>query len=53
LFAERQKLLLDWLPNAEPLDLPGISHLLHVQDPVAVAEPLVGFFARHPIPEPH
>jgi pimeloyl-ACP methyl ester carboxylesterase len=50
LFAERQKLLLDWLPNAEPLDLLGISHLLHLQDPAAVAEPLVGFFARHPIP---
>jgi pimeloyl-ACP methyl ester carboxylesterase len=24
IFAERQKLLLQWLPNAEPLDLPGL-----------------------------
>ena len=52
LFAERQKLLLHWLPNAEPLYLPGLTHLLHVQDPAAVAGGLVGFFARHPIPQP-
>jgi hypothetical protein len=30
---ERQKLLQHWLPNAEPLDLPGLTHLLHAQDP--------------------
>jgi pimeloyl-ACP methyl ester carboxylesterase len=48
IFAERQKLLLEWLPNAEPLDLPGLSHLLHGQDPAAVADGLTGFFARHP-----
>jgi pimeloyl-ACP methyl ester carboxylesterase len=52
MFAERQKLLLHWLPNAEPLDLPGLTHLLHAQDPAAVANGLTGFFARHPIPEP-
>jgi pimeloyl-ACP methyl ester carboxylesterase len=52
LFAERHKLLLDWLPNAEPLDLPGLTHLLHAQDPAAVADGLTGFFARHPIPQP-
>ena len=52
MLAERQKLLLDWLPNAEPLDLPGLTHLLHVQDPAAVADGLTGFFARHPIPQP-
>ena len=52
MFAERQKLLLHWLPNAEPLDLPGLTHLLHAQDPAAVAEGLTRFFARHPIPEP-
>jgi pimeloyl-ACP methyl ester carboxylesterase len=49
MFAERQKLLLQWLPNAEPLDLPGLTHLLHGQDPTAVADGLAGFFARHPI----
>ena len=31
-FRERRDLLLAWLPNAEPLDLPGTSHLLlHVE----------------------
>jgi pimeloyl-ACP methyl ester carboxylesterase len=52
MLAERQKLLLHWLPNAEPFDLPGLTHLLHVQDPAAVADGLTGFFARHPIPQP-
>ncbi len=52
MLAERQKLLLHWLPNAEPLDLPGLTHLLHMQDPAAVADGLTGFFARHPIPQP-
>jgi pimeloyl-ACP methyl ester carboxylesterase len=51
MFAERQKLLLRWLPSAEPLDLPGLTHLLHGQNPTAVAEGLAGFFASHPIPE--
>jgi len=51
MFAERQKLLLRWLPNAEPLDLPGLTHLLHAQDPAAVADGLTSFFARHPILE--
>jgi hypothetical protein len=51
MFAERQKLLLQWLPNAEPLDLPGLTHLLHGQNPTAVAEGLAGFFARYPLPE--
>jgi Predicted hydrolases or acyltransferases (alpha/beta hydrolase superfamily) len=44
--------LLHWLPNAEPLDLPGLTHLLHAQDPAAVPTDSAGFFARHPIPEP-
>jgi pimeloyl-ACP methyl ester carboxylesterase len=52
IFAERHKLLLHWLPNAEPLNLPGLTHLLHIQDPAAVADALAGFFARHPIPKP-
>ena len=51
MFAERQQLLLQWLPSAEPLDLPGLTHLLHGQNPTAVAEGLADFFACHPIPE--
>jgi hypothetical protein len=52
LFTEPHDLLLEWLANAEPLKLPGLTHLLHGQDPVTVAEALSGFFARHPTTEP-
>ena len=48
-FPERRDLLLAWLPNAEPVDLPDARHLLHVERPAAVAEALVRFFARHPL----
>jgi pimeloyl-ACP methyl ester carboxylesterase len=46
-FPERRDLLLAWLPNAEPFDLPRATHLLHVQNPRGAAEALAGFFARH------
>ena len=46
---ERQQLLLDWLPNVEGFVLPGTTHLLHVQNPRAMAEALASFFARHPV----
>jgi pimeloyl-ACP methyl ester carboxylesterase len=46
-FPERRELLLSWLPNAEPLDLPDARHLLHVERPAAVADALARFFARH------
>jgi pimeloyl-ACP methyl ester carboxylesterase len=45
-FAERRDLLLSWLPNAEPFELPGANHLLHVENPNGIAEALDGFFAR-------
>ena len=48
-FPERRELLLSWLPNAEPVDLADVRHLLHVERPTAVAEALAGFFARHPL----
>jgi pimeloyl-ACP methyl ester carboxylesterase len=48
-FPERRALLLAWLPNAEPLTLPGARHLLQVERPAAVAEALARFFARHPV----
>jgi pimeloyl-ACP methyl ester carboxylesterase len=47
---ERQEMLLGWLPNAEPFVLPGSTHLLHVENPRAMAEALAAFFARHPLP---
>jgi pimeloyl-ACP methyl ester carboxylesterase len=45
-FGERRDLLLSWLPNAEPFDLPDASHLLHVENPDGVADALAGFVAR-------
>jgi pimeloyl-ACP methyl ester carboxylesterase len=32
-FPERRELLLSWLPDVEPFELPGATHLLHVQNP--------------------
>ena len=52
IFAQRQQLLLDWLPNAEPFVLPGANHLLHVQNPRGMAEAMASFFARHPLKMP-
>lgn len=49
-FAERRELLLSWLPNVEPFDLPDATHLLHAQNPRAMAEGLADFFSRHPSP---
>ena len=46
-YRERQDLLAGWLPDAEPFVLPGATHLLHVQEPRAMAEALAGFLSRH------
>jgi pimeloyl-ACP methyl ester carboxylesterase len=48
-FRERRDLLLAWLPRGEPFDLPGATHLLHIERPHEVAEALNLFFARHPV----
>lgn len=48
-FSERRELLLSWLPNAEPLTLPGAGHLLHVENPDGMAEALAGFVARQAV----
>ncbi len=48
-FPERLQLLLSWLPNVESFDLPGATHLLHLQDPQGIAEALASFYARHPL----
>lgn len=47
IWQRRQDLLNAWLPNSEPFVLPGATHLLHVQNPRAMAERLAAFFARH------
>jgi pimeloyl-ACP methyl ester carboxylesterase len=46
-FVERRRLLLSWLPAAEPFELPGAGHLLHVENPDGMAAALAAFFARH------
>ena len=48
-FQQRQKLLLDWLPNVQPFVLADAGHLLHLENPGGLAEGLAAFFARHPI----
>ena len=48
-FPERRELLLSWLPNVEAFELPDATHLLHVQNPRAMAEALASFYARHPL----
>ena len=45
-FEERRALLLSWLPHPEPFDLPGANHLMHVQNPGAMADALAAFFRR-------
>ncbi len=48
-FAEAAELVQSWFPQAERLSVPAASHLLMVQNPVAVGDGLRAFFSRHPI----
>jgi len=48
-FHERRELLLSWLPNAEPYELPHATHLLHVENARGLAAAIARFFARHPL----
>jgi pimeloyl-ACP methyl ester carboxylesterase len=48
-FAERQQLLLEWLPRADAFTLPGAGHLLHLEQPAAFTRALAGFLAQHPM----
>jgi pimeloyl-ACP methyl ester carboxylesterase len=48
-FPERRELLLSWLPNVETFELPGATHLLHLQNAEGMAEALASFYARHPL----
>jgi pimeloyl-ACP methyl ester carboxylesterase len=43
---ERQALLLEWLPHAEPFVLDGATHMLHLQNPRDMAEAIASFAAR-------
>ncbi len=52
IWTERHELILAWLPRADGFVLPGATHLLHVQQPRAVAEVLAIFFAHRPLQAP-
>jgi pimeloyl-ACP methyl ester carboxylesterase len=45
-FAQRNELLLAWIPHAEPFVLPDATHLLQVQNPGGMARGLAAFLAR-------
>jgi len=48
-FGEGHRLLREWLPQAEPLVVPGATHALQIQNPRGVAEGRAAFFGRHPL----
>jgi pimeloyl-ACP methyl ester carboxylesterase len=48
-FGETHRLLLAWLPRAEGVVLPGVTHLMQIENPRGTAEALAAFLARHPI----
>lgn len=47
IWTQRQEMLLNWLPNAQPFELPGATHLLQVENPHDLAETLAKFFASN------
>jgi pimeloyl-ACP methyl ester carboxylesterase len=49
-FGETHRWLLEWLPDAEGIVLPGATHFPQIEDPRALAEGLAALFARHPLP---
>ncbi len=48
-FRETHELTLSWFPKAEPVVIPGATHMLPLVQPRAVALALSDFMARHPI----
>ena len=48
-FRERVELLASWLPSAETFELPGATHLLHLENPSGLARAMASFYARHPV----
>jgi pimeloyl-ACP methyl ester carboxylesterase len=48
-FPGRLDLLTSWLPDVESVEVPGATHLLHLERPREVAEILASFYARHPL----
>ena len=50
-FAETNRLLLGWLPNAEAFILPHATHFLQMENPHGMAEALTDFYTRHTLSE--
>jgi 3-oxoadipate enol-lactonase len=48
-FVDSDALLAEWLPQSESTTVPGVGHLLQMEDPSSVAGPLAAFLARHPM----
>lgn len=49
-FFEMERMLQGRFPHLETARVPGVNHLLHLQEPRAVAETLAAFFARQSLP---
>ncbi|MDQ3349994.1 MAG: alpha/beta hydrolase [Acidobacteriota bacterium] len=49
LWVEVAALLPSWFPQVEDCVIPGVGHLLHMQQPEPVARGLAEFFGRHPL----
>lgn len=48
-FMEMEQLLSDWFPQLETACVPGVNHLLQMQQPRPVAERLADFFVQRPL----
>lgn len=49
LFVDGHVLLHTWFPQIEDCRIDGVAHLLHIQQPMPVAQGVSAFLARHPI----
>lgn len=48
-FGDAHRWLLATLPNAEEVELPGMTHLPQMQDPTVTAAAITSFWSRHPM----
>lgn len=48
-FADGRRLIHEWLPHTEDLDLFNAGHLMQIDNPAGMAAGLAWFFSRHPM----
>jgi pimeloyl-ACP methyl ester carboxylesterase len=48
-FVAFERLLGEWFPHLETVEIAGVDHRLHLQAPGGVAAALAAFFTRHPL----